>query len=104
MDEHERVTGAHIGALIMEPLLQGAGGMIMLDPLFQRVLAQVCRARGVPVIYDEVFVGCWRLGVPSAGSLLGVDPDIACFGKLLTGEAMLRMPLACRALHTMVVS
>lgn len=85
MDAHHAATNAHIGALIMEPLLQGAGGMIMLDPLFQRVLAEVCRERGVPVIYDEVFVGCWRLGVPCAGSLLGVAPDIACYGKLLTG-------------------
>lgn len=88
MDEHQAASRALIGALIMEPLLQGAGGMIMLDPLFQRVLAATCRARGVPVIYDEVFVGCWRLGVPSAGSLLGVEPDIACYGKLLTGEGV----------------
>jgi len=37
------------------------------------------------VIYDEVFTGCWRLGVPTGGQLLGEAPDIACYAKLLTG-------------------
>lgn len=46
---------------------------------------QVARAHKIPVIYDEVFTGCWRLGAPSAGSLLGQAPDIACYAKLLTG-------------------
>lgn len=39
----------------------------------------------MPVIYDEVFTGCWRLGPPTAGALLGEAPDIACYAKLLTG-------------------
>jgi adenosylmethionine-8-amino-7-oxononanoate aminotransferase len=46
---------------------------------------QVARARKIPVIYDEVFTGCWRLGAPTAGALLGQAPDIACYAKLLTG-------------------
>lgn len=45
----------------------------------------LCRERGMPVIFDEVFTGCWRLGAPSAAALLGVQPDIACYAKLLTG-------------------
>jgi dethiobiotin synthetase/adenosylmethionine--8-amino-7-oxononanoate aminotransferase len=45
----------------------------------------VARARKIPIIYDEVFTGCWRLGVPTAGALLGQAPDIACYAKLLTG-------------------
>jgi acetylornithine/succinyldiaminopimelate/putrescine aminotransferase len=48
-------------------------------------LLQVARERRIPVIYDEVFTGCWRLGVPTAGALLGQAPDIACYAKLLTG-------------------
>ncbi len=86
INTHQATTGAHIGALIMEPILQGAGGMIMIDPLFQYQLVHVCRSRGVVVVFDEVFVGCWRLGVPSASVLLGCTPDIACYGKLLTGR------------------
>jgi glutamate-1-semialdehyde aminotransferase len=46
---------------------------------------QVARAHRIPVIYDEVFTGGWRLGLPTAGALLGAAPDIACYAKLLTG-------------------
>lgn len=46
---------------------------------------QAAKSRGIPVIYDEVFTGCWRLGPPTAGRILGETPDIACYAKLLTG-------------------
>ncbi|CAK9147590.1 unnamed protein product [Ilex paraguariensis] len=59
--------------------------MQMVDPLFQRILVKECRNRNVPVIFDEVFTGFWRLGVESAAGLLGCQPDIACFAKLMTG-------------------
>ncbi|KAG8651802.1 hypothetical protein MANES_06G023800v8 [Manihot esculenta] len=75
----------HIGALIIEPVIQGAGGMLMIDPLFQRVLVNECRSRNIPVIFDEVFTGFWRLGAESAAELLGCVPDIACYAKLMTG-------------------
>lgn len=39
----------------------------------------------MPVIYDEVFCGLWRLGAESARELLGEDPDVSCYAKLLTG-------------------
>ncbi|XP_017607474.1 bifunctional dethiobiotin synthetase/7,8-diamino-pelargonic acid aminotransferase, mitochondrial [Gossypium arboreum] len=78
-------TNKQIGALIMEPIIQGAGGMHMVDPLFQRMLVNECRHCRIPVIFDEVFTGFWRLGVESAAELLGCVPDIACFGKLMTG-------------------
>ena len=74
-----------IGACILEPVMQGAGGMIMPDPAFQRALVHVCRQQGIPVIFDEVFSGLWRLGTASAAEQLGVQPDIACYAKLLTG-------------------
>ncbi|XP_061361684.1 bifunctional dethiobiotin synthetase/7,8-diamino-pelargonic acid aminotransferase, mitochondrial [Gastrolobium bilobum] len=75
----------NVGALIMEPVIQGAGGMHMVDPLFQRVLVNECRSRKIPVIFDEVFTGFWRLGVETAVELIHCEPDIACFGKLMTG-------------------
>jgi dethiobiotin synthetase/adenosylmethionine--8-amino-7-oxononanoate aminotransferase len=59
--------------------------MHMVDPLFQRVLVNECRNRKIPVIFDEVFTGFWRLGVETTTELLGCKPDIACFAKLLTG-------------------
>lgn len=76
---------AHIGALILEPVIQGAGGMKMIDPLFQRILVKECQYRKIPVIFDEVFTGFWRLGAESAAELLCCRPDIACFAKLMTG-------------------
>eukprot|EP00741_Cyanophora_paradoxa_P023690 tig00021612_g22884.t1 len=84
--------GMQPAALVIEPVLQGAGGMLFVDPSFHKMLAQICRRRGIPVIFDEVFVGFWRLGVESAGrDLLGFNPDISCHAKLLTGGSV---PLA----------
>ncbi|KAF9614442.1 hypothetical protein IFM89_018678 [Coptis chinensis] len=88
---------AHIGALIIEPgkkclvFIQASGGMHMVDPLFQRILVTECQNRKIPVIIDEVFTGFWRLGVESASELLGCLPDIACYGKLMSGGVI---PLA----------
>eukprot|EP00178_Gracilaria_changii_P000994 TRINITY_DN1135_c0_g1_i1.p1 TRINITY_DN1135_c0_g1~~TRINITY_DN1135_c0_g1_i1.p1 ORF type:complete len:760 (-),score=101.80 TRINITY_DN1135_c0_g1_i1:3257-5536(-) len=77
-----------IGALVIEPILLGAGGMKIVDPAFQRALVDECRKRQIPIVFDEIFVGYWRLGVESAGKLLGRDPDIGAFGKLLTGGSV----------------
>ncbi|EMD33470.1 hypothetical protein CERSUDRAFT_118053 [Gelatoporia subvermispora B] len=90
--------GPTIAALVLEPLVMGAGGMIFVDPLFQRVLIDVVRGTyssvqprpasqwaGLPVIFDEVFVGLYRLGLQSTAPLLGTQPDIAVNAKILTG-------------------
>ena len=88
--------GKKLGALIMEPIILGAGGMMLADPLFQRCLVEAVRSsessstdqrdwQGMPVIFDEVFTGLYRLGRFSAGSFLGVHPDIVVNAKLLTG-------------------
>ncbi|KAL9442451.1 hypothetical protein AB3S75_020875 [Citrus x aurantiifolia] len=85
-----KVSGC-IGALIIEPVVHAAGGMHMVDPLFQRILVKECQNHKIPVIFDEVFTGFWRLGVETTADLLGCVPDIACYGKLLTGGVI---PLA----------
>jgi dethiobiotin synthetase/adenosylmethionine--8-amino-7-oxononanoate aminotransferase len=83
-----------LAALVLEPLVMGAGGMIFVDPLFQRVMVDVVRGptdsppskwSGLPVIFDEVFVGLYRLGMQSSIPLLGVTPDISVYAKILTG-------------------
>ena len=91
-DTLERLAGGSgvathhpLGALVLEPLVLGAGGMIFVDPLFQRVLIDAARARGLPVVFDEVFAGLWRLGLRSAAPLLGAYPDVAVYAKVLTG-------------------
>ncbi|KAK9360746.1 pyridoxal phosphate-dependent transferase [Lipomyces starkeyi] len=89
------------GALILEPVVLGAGGMIVVDPLFQKLLVEVVRESrdifesgpldtradwtGLPVIFDEVFTGLYRLGRFSSASFIGVEPDISVHAKLLTG-------------------
>lgn len=85
-----------LAALVLEPIVMGAGGMIFVDPLFQRVLVDAVRDKSLfdnplPVIFDEVFVGLYRLGIKSFGPILGVHPDIAVFAKILTGGVL---PLA----------
>jgi hypothetical protein len=55
-----------------QPVVHGAGGMMLIDPLYQRAVADVAQAHGVPVVLDEVFTGCYRLGPPSTAGLLGV--------------------------------
>ncbi|KAL0710096.1 hypothetical protein Bca4012_017074 [Brassica carinata] len=86
LQEYSGITqSSHVGALIIEPVIHGAGGMHMVDPLFQRVLVNECQNRKIPVIFDEVFTGFWRLGVETTAELLGCKPDIACFAKWMTG-------------------
>lgn len=85
--------GPELAALVLEPLVMGAGGMVFVDPLFQRVMVDVVRGTtdvtgswsGLPVIFDEVFVGLYRIGMQSTGPLLGVNPDISVYAKILTG-------------------
>ena len=74
-----------IGSVVIEPLLLGAGGMKFVDPLWQRALMDVAKTKNVPVIFDEVASGLYRLGVKSCREILKADPDVAAYAKLLTG-------------------
>ena len=75
-------------AVILEPLVLGAGGMLMQDPQWLRGLVDLCRDHGLLVILDEVFTGLGRVGEPFAFQRAGVDPDIVCIAKGLTGGIM----------------
>ncbi|KAJ1485681.1 pyridoxal phosphate-dependent transferase [Baffinella frigidus] len=86
-----QAKGTQVAACVMESTMHGAGGMDMIDPLFQLAMATVARERRIPVVMDEVFAGLWRLGRLSGCSFSGVVPDIACYAKLLTGGTL---PLA----------
>ncbi|TIC00510.1 hypothetical protein E3Q17_02141 [Wallemia mellicola] len=96
--------GRQFGALVLEPLIMGAGGMLSVDPLFQRVLIDTVRANeklfaeqageaytegqeweGLPVVFDEVFVGLYRLGQLTPVSILGTAPDVSAYAKILSG-------------------
>ena len=73
-----------IAALIVEPLLQGAGGMRMCRPEFLKSLVDIARAAGILVIFDEVATGFGRTGTMFAMQQAGIAPDIVCLSKGLT--------------------
>lgn len=74
-----------IAAVIIEPVLQGAGGMHVYDPEAVRHLAELARAHGALVVFDEIATGFWRTGTSWAADRCEVTPDILCAGKALTG-------------------
>ncbi|KAI5119005.1 hypothetical protein M0805_004415 [Coniferiporia weirii] len=113
----ESEESVRLGALVLEPLVLGAGGMIFVDPLFQRILVDVVRNedftpqipngtwRGLPVIFDEVFVGMYRTGFQSCIPTLGVTPDIAVYAKTLTGGLVpLAVTLASKSIFEAFLS
>ena len=72
-------------ALIVEPLIQGACGMVMHRPQFLEQLVKIVRNFGILVAFDEVFTGFYRTGRFFAMDYLSEKPDIVCLSKALTG-------------------
>lgn len=72
-------------ALCMEPLVQGAAGMRVCRTEFLRKVAEICRARNILLIFDEVMTGFGRTGDWFASVKAGVNPDIICLSKGISG-------------------
>lgn len=80
-----------VAALVVEPLVLGAGGMLMYAPDVLAEMRRICSSHGVLLIADEVMTGFGRTGTVFASEQPGIAPDILCLAKGLTGGSL---PLA----------
>ena len=98
----ERILATHqqkLAALIVEPLLQGAGGMRMYPKAYLQSLYQLCQANRILLIADEIATGFGRTGSMFAIDQAGITPDIMCLSKGITGGVL---PLSAVIVKTFI--
>ena len=91
LEAHLEVHGSRLAGILVEPLVQGAGGMLLHDPEVLRRLRRLADRHGLLLIFDEIFTGFGRTGSMFAFEQAGIRPDIVTLSKALTGGTL---PLA----------
>lgn len=91
--------GHEVAAILVEPLVQGAGGMLLHPPEVLRILRRLADKHGVLLVFDEIFTGFGRTGTLFAMQAAGIEPDIVTLSKALTGGTL---PLSAAVASTKV--
>ncbi len=91
LQAHLEIHGSRLAGILVEPLVQGAGGMLLHDPEVLRRLRRLADRHGLLLIFDEIFTGFGRTGSMFAFEQAGIRPDIVTLSKALTGGTL---PLA----------
>ena len=84
-----------LAGIIVEPLLQGAGGMYVYDAACLRVMREVADELGLVLVFDEIATGFGRTGTFFAAEAAAVTPDVMCVGKALTGGYLSLAAVLC---------
>lgn len=91
LDQFLQARAPQLAGILVEPLVQGAGGMLLHDPEVLRRLRSLADRHGLLLIFDEIFTGFGRTGTMFAFEQAGIKPDIITLSKALTGGTL---PLA----------